>query len=76
MFIRLQCQVLPALVIEGCVWYFRSLHPAFEMSYDTEYLYKILSFFEQITNFPSRHLIRFKNDFWSSARLVSFVLTQ
>ena len=30
--------VLAALVFEGYVWYFGSLHPAFEMSCDIEYL--------------------------------------
>ena len=39
-FVRLQCWVLPALVFEGYDWYFGSLHPAFEMSCDTEYLEK------------------------------------
>ena len=37
-FVRLQCWVLPALVFKGYVYYFGSLHPAFEMSCDTEYL--------------------------------------
>ena len=32
--------VLPALIFEGYVWYFGSLHPAFEMSCDIEYLEK------------------------------------
>ena len=36
-FVRLQYKVLPALVFEGYVWYFGSLHPAFEISSDTEY---------------------------------------
>ena len=44
-FVRLQCWVLPALVFEGYVWYFGSLHLAFEMSCDIEYLEKQLLFF-------------------------------
>ena len=36
-FVRLQCQVLLVLVFGGYVWYFGSLHPASEISSDTEY---------------------------------------
>ena len=36
----MQSHVLAALVFERYVWYFGSLHPAFEMSCDTEYLEK------------------------------------
>ena len=46
-FVRLQCWVLPALVFEGYVWYFGSLHPAFEMSCDTENLKKQLLIFSE-----------------------------
>ena len=44
-FVRLQCWVLPALVFDGYVWYFGSLHPAFEMSCDIQYLEKELLIF-------------------------------
>ena len=44
-FVRLQCWVLPALVFGGYVWYFGSLHPAFEMSCDSECLEKQLLIF-------------------------------
>ena len=44
-FVRLWCWALPALVFEESVWYFGSLHPAFEMSWDIEYLGKQLLIF-------------------------------
>ena len=44
-FIRLQSHVSAAPVLEGYVWYFGSLHPAFEMSCDIEYLEKQLLIF-------------------------------
>ena len=47
-FLRMQSQVLPVLVIEGDVWYFRSLHPPFEISSDTEHLYKQLLVFGNV----------------------------
>ena len=37
-FVRLRCQVLREIVIESYVSYFGYLHPAFEMSCDTEHL--------------------------------------
>ena len=37
-FVQMQSHVLAAPVFEGYVWYFPSLHPAVEMSCDTEYL--------------------------------------
>ena len=37
-FVQMQSHVLAAPVLEGYIWYFGSLHPAFEMSCDTEYL--------------------------------------
>ena len=37
-FVQMQSHVSAALVFERYVWYFGSLHPAFEMSCDTEYL--------------------------------------
>ena len=46
-FVRLQCWLLPALVFECCVWYFGSLHPAFGMSWDIEYLKNSFSFFRK-----------------------------
>ena len=75
-FVRLQCWVLPALVFEGYVYYFGSLHPAFEMSCDMEYLWKRLLFLEQNGNFPKRRWVRSKNVFLSSARLDSLVVTK
>ena len=36
--IQMQSHVSAAPVLEGYVWYFGSLHPAFEMSCDIEYL--------------------------------------
>ena len=57
---------------EGYVWYFGSLHPAFEMSCDIEYLYKQLLFLEQNTNFPKRRWVRSKNVCLSSAFLFFF----
>ena len=46
-FVRLQCWVLPALVSGGYVWYFSSLHSAFELSLDIEDLYKQLLIFSE-----------------------------
>ena len=43
----MQSHVLAALVFERYVWYFGSLHPAFEMSCDTEYLKKQLLIFSE-----------------------------
>ena len=37
-FVQMQSHVLAVLVCEGYVWYFGSLHHAFEMSSDIEYL--------------------------------------
>ena len=37
-FIQMQSHVSAAPVLEGYVSYFGSLHPAFEMSFDIEYL--------------------------------------
>ena len=37
-FVQMQSRVSAALVFEGYVWYFRSLHLASEMSWDIEYL--------------------------------------
>ena len=39
-FVQIQIHVLAALFFERYIWYFGSLHPAFEMSCDTEYLEK------------------------------------
>ena len=39
-FVQLQRHLLAAIFFERCVRYFGSLHPAFEMSCDTEYLEK------------------------------------
>ena len=39
-FVQLQRHLLAAIIFERCVRYFGSLHPAFEMSCDTEYLEK------------------------------------
>ena len=36
----MQSHVLAAPFFEGYVWYFGSIHPAIEMSCDTEYLQK------------------------------------
>ena len=36
-FVQIQSHVLAALFLERYVWYFGSLHPAFEMYWDTEY---------------------------------------
>ena len=47
----MQSHVLAALVFERYVWYFGSLHPAFEMSCDTEYLKKqLLIFFGNVVS--------------------------
>ena len=43
----MQSHVLAALVFERSVWYFGSLHPAFEMSCDTECLKKQLLIFSE-----------------------------
>ena len=43
----MQSHVLAALVFERYVWYFGSLHPAFEMSCDTDYLKKQLLIFSK-----------------------------
>ena len=45
LFDQMQSRVSAALVFERYVRYFGSLHPAFEMSCDTEYLYKQLLIF-------------------------------
>ena len=50
----MQKHVSAALVFESYVWYFHSLHLAFEMSCDTEYLKKTASDF-----FRKRGLGRF-----------------
>ena len=44
-FVQMPSQVLAALFFERYVRHFRSLHPAFEMSCDTEYLEKTASDF-------------------------------
>ena len=43
----MQSHVLAALVFERYVWYFGSLHPAFEISCDTEYLKKQLLIYSE-----------------------------
>ena len=53
-FVQMQSHVTAALVFEGYVWYFRSLHLAFETSCDTENLKKQLLIF-----FRKRGLRRF-----------------
>ena len=53
-FVQIQSHVLAALFFERYVRYFGSLHPAFEMSCDTEYLEKQLLFLEQNIKFPKR----------------------
>ena len=73
-FVRLQCWVLPALVFGGYVWYFGSLHPAFEMSCEIEYFGNQLLFPKQHRNFPKRRWVRSKKVFLSSAGLVSLVV--
>ena len=46
--VQMQSHVLAALFFrERYVWYFDSLHPAFEMSCDTEYLWKQLLIFSE-----------------------------
>ena len=45
--VQMQSHVLAALGFERYVWYFSSLHPAFEMSCDTEYLKKQLLIFSE-----------------------------
>ena len=45
--VQMQSHVLAALIFERCVWYFSSLHLAFEMSSDTEYLEKQLLIFSE-----------------------------
>ena len=48
LFVQMQSHVLAALFFpERYVWYFSSLHPAFEMSCDTEYLKKQLLIFSE-----------------------------
>ena len=37
-FVQMQSHVSAAPVFEGYVWYFGSLHPAFELSWDIEYI--------------------------------------
>ena len=46
-FVQMQSRVSAALVFERYVRYFGSLHPAFEMSCDNEYLKKLLMIFSE-----------------------------
>ena len=46
-FVQMQSHVSAAPDFEGYVWNFGSLHPAFEMSCDTEYLKKPLLIFSE-----------------------------
>ena len=72
----MQSHVLAAPDFEGYVCSFGSLHPAFELSCDIEYLYKQLLFIEQNRNFPKRRWLRSRNVFLSSARLDSLVVNR
>ena len=48
-FVHMPSHVLAALFFDRYVWCFGSLHPAFEMSCDTEYLKKqLLIFFRNV----------------------------
>ena len=48
-FVPMQSDVLGALFFVGYVWYFGSLHPAFKMSGDIQYLEKqLLMFFGNV----------------------------
>ena len=71
---QMQNHVSAAPVLAGYVWYFGSLHPALEMSWDIEYLWKQLLFHEQNRNFPKRRWVRSRNVSLSSARLDSLVV--
>ena len=61
---------------EGYVCYFGSLHPAFDMPCDIEYLKKQLLFLEQNRNFPKGRWVRSKNVFLSSAWRDSLVVNK
>ena len=65
----MQSHVSAGPVFERYVWYCGSLHPAFEMSCDIEYLQKEVLFLEQNRNFTKRRWVRSRNGFLSSARL-------
>ena len=75
-FVQMQSPVLAALVFERYVRYFGSLHPAFEMSCDIEYLLKQPLFLEQNRNFPKRRWVRSKFVFLSSGGLLALVVTK
>ena len=72
----MQSRVSAALVFEGYILYFRSLHIASEMSSDIDYLKKQLLFLEQNRNFPKRRWVRSKNIFLSSGGLDSLVVNK
>ena len=72
----MQSHVSAAPDFGGYLWYFGSLHPAFEMSCVIEYLKKQLLFLEQNIKFLRRRWVRSKNVFLSSAGLVSLVVTK
>ena len=50
---ELQSHVLAALFFEGYVWYFSSLHPAFEMSWDIEYYKNSFCFLSKTETFQN-----------------------
>ena len=75
-FVQMQSHVSAKPVLEGYVWYFGSLDPAFEMTWDIEYLQKQLLFLEQNRNFPKRRWVLSRNVFLSSAQLDSLVVTK
>ena len=72
----MQSHVSAAPVLKGYVWYFGSLHPAFEMSCDIEYSWKQLLFLKENRNIPKWRLVRSKNVFLSSAGLVPLVVSK
>ena len=52
-FVQMQSYALAAQFFEGYVWYFSSLHPAFEMSWDIEYYKNSFCFLSKTETFQN-----------------------